>query len=276
VEKLTLQLEIKNVKLHNYGLQLEETVKTRTAALERALEETQKSKILAEEANNAKSVFLANMSHELRTPMHGILGFSKLGLTRLTSTDAEKLGSYFRQIHSSGNNLLALLNNLLDLSKLEAGMMVYDYCRISLVNLVNSVIDELKVLAEEKQIAIQFNPPKDEDEIKADMTRLSQVVRNLLSNALRYSNEGEKITVEIKAEDTDFVVSVRDYGVGIPEDETETIFDKFIQSSKTKNKSGGTGLGLSISQQIIKDHHGRIWAENNPDKGATFYFSIPK
>lgn len=276
VEELTLQLEKKNVKLHNYGLQLEETVKARTAELEQALEQTEESKKIAEEANNAKSEFLANMSHELRTPMHGILGFSKLGITKLDSSNVEKLGAYFQQIYTSGNKLLTLLNDLLDLSKLEAGMMVYDYSKISLASLVTSVIDELQALAAEKKIAIQFDHPSDSDEIEADLTRLSQVVRNLLSNALRYSQEGEKINVEIKNEDSNLTLAVRDYGVGIPENETEAIFDKFIQSSKTKSKSGGTGLGLSISQQIIKDHNGRIWAENNPDRGATFYFSIPK
>ncbi|MCG8334274.1 MAG: ATP-binding protein [Proteobacteria bacterium] len=276
VEKLTQQLEKKNVKLHNYGLQLEETVKARTAELERALEETEESKKAAEEANNAKSEFLANMSHELRTPMHGILGFSKLGISKLDSSNVDKLGSYFQQIYTSGDKLLTLLNDLLDLSKLEAGMMVYDYSKISLANLVNSVIDELQALAAEKKIVIQFKHPNTSNEIEADMIRLSQVVRNLISNALRYSQEGEKINVEIKNEDSSLVLAVRDYGVGIPENETEAIFDKFIQSSKTKRKSGGTGLGLSISRQIIKDHNGRIWAENNTERGATFYFSIPK
>ncbi len=276
VEELTLQLEKKNIKLHNYGLQLEETVKARTAELERALEQTEESKKIAEKANNAKSEFLANMSHELRTPMHGILGFSKLGISKLDPSNVDKLGNYFKQIHSSGNKLLTLLNDLLDLSKLEAGMMVYEYNKISLTNLVNSVIDELQALAAEKRIVIQFEHPTGGDEIEADMIRLSQVVRNLISNALRYSREGEKINIEIKNEDSNLTVAVRDYGVGIPENETEAIFDKFIQSSNTKSKSGGTGLGLSISQQIIKDHNGRIWAENNTDRGVTFYFSIPK
>ncbi len=131
-------------------------------------------------------------------------------------------------------------------------------------------------MAAEKKIVIQFKHPNSSNEIEADMIRLSQVVRNLISNALRYSQEGEKINVEIKNEDSSLVLAVRDYGVGIPENETEAIFDKFIQSSKTKRKSGGTGLGLSISRQIIKDHNGRIWAENNTERGATFYFSIPK
>ncbi len=276
VEELTLQLEKKNIKLHNYGLQLEETVKARTAELEQALVETEESKKIAVEANNAKSEFLANMSHELRTPMHGILGFSKLGINKLNNTGTSKLGSYFQQIYTSGDKLLTLLNDLLDLSKLEAGMMVYDYGKVSLVRLVSSVIDELEAIALEKGITIQLNHPNDEDMVEADNTRLGQVVRNLLSNALRYSEEGEKTKVEIKSESSELTVSVRDYGVGIPENETEAIFDKFIQSSKTKSNSGGTGLGLSISYQIIKDHKGRIWAENNPDRGATFYFSLPK
>ncbi len=277
VKQLTLELKNKNFKLRHYGKELEKTVKARTIDLEQALKQTNKSKRIVEKVDTAKSEFLANLSHELRTPMHGILGFSKLGFSKSSSLNKNKLGEFFEQIYSSGSSLMTLLDELLSFSKLEAGMIVYNYSKATLTSLVNSVITEMQPVAANKKISIHFDTlPKGIDVIEADIGKINQVIRNLLSNALRYSEQGSYINVQIRLESDEYITSVQDYGVGIPESEIETIFDKYVQSSETKSNSGGTGLGLSISHKIIADHGGKIWAKNNPEKGTTFHFTLPK
>ena len=257
------------LRRHRDNLQL--LVEERTHELTLAME-------AAERANQAKSEFLANMSHELRTPMHAILSFARLGSERAGSAAADKLQQYFARVEQSGERLLALLDDLLDLSKLEAGKMRYDMAEVDLAALVRTAIEEYAQLAHGRglTVAIEAAPA-----LRAwcDPARIGQVVRNLLSNAIKFSPRGGRIAVALQpARDAGrlaVVMSVSDEGAGIPEAELEQVFDKFVQSSKTRSGAGGTGLGLSICKQIVEDHGGRIWASSNQAQGARIVVLLP-
>lgn len=257
---------------------LEIKVNQRTKALEDA-------KNIAEQANNSKSEFLANMSHELRTPMHSILSFARFGIDMLRSDNikVDKLEKYYSRITTSGNQLLKLLNNLLDLSKLNAGKFPFAPAMTSIIDAVNHVISEVSVLADEKSISIELIYDSDRELIWCDEEMVQQIVRNLLSNAIRFShNEG---LIMVRVGDAQFKndcgeveaieVAVIDQGVGIPESELEHIFDQFSQSSKTNKGAGGTGLGLAICRDFVTLHKGKIFATNNQGSGATFTVVLP-
>lgn len=251
------------------GIVEDVTAKKQAAKLKMAKE-------AAEMANRIKSEFLANMSHELRTPMQGILGFAKLGVSKMEKISREKLSGYLKEIIKSGTSLLRLLDELLDLSKLEAGRADFRFQKHSLSESINAVMGELESLSFEKELRIDFNRPGFNDLAMFDSYKIGQVIRNLLSNAIKFSQPEGSIAIKIENDEQYFMVSIADEGPGVPEDELESIFDKFSQSSKTKNGSGGTGLGLAICKQIIEGHHGSIWAESPPQGGAIFRFTLPK
>ena len=251
-------------KLRDYAKALESTNK--------ALEE---SRYMAEEANRAKSEFLANMSHELRTPLHGILSFATFGRKKVENADRQKLLNYFKKIDTSGKTLLNLVNDLLDLSKLESGKISLDTFELDLNLLVHQVIDEFSSRVERQSIKIVCPKPQFDTKILADQQRIGQVMRNLMSNAVKFSPTGSTIEVQMTRENGKITVAVMDEGIGIPKGELKSIFDKFIQSSITRTGAGGTGLGLAICQEIVQSHNGRIWAENRPEGGAVLKFEIP-
>lgn len=243
------------------------------------------AKLNADRANQSKSEFLANMSHELRTPMHAILSFASMGDEKALDAKPEKLKQYFSRISDSGRRLLALLNDLLDLSKLESGVVGCHFKHHNVVRIVDSVLQEMSGLIKQKAVEIIHLPADDGAEAQCDSEKILQVVRNLLSNAVKFTPSGQQIVLQYfhstlpGVQSTQPVpalgVRVIDHGIGIPEGELSSVFDKFVQSSKTKTGAGGTGLGLAICKEIIDRHGGVIYASNNEYGGATFEFKIP-
>ncbi len=257
---------------------LEVKVTLRTKALEDA-------KNIAEQANRSKSEFLANMSHELRTPMHSILSFARFGADMLNSDKIkiEKLSKYYSRIITSGNKLLKLLNNLLDLSKLDAGKFPFVPVMASVEGAIHHVLQEISGLAHEKGLDITLDNRSIHPLVWCDIELVQQLVRNLLANAIRFSHEGEPVRVAIadcQINTPNGVVeaielTVCDVGVGIPELELDQIFKKFAQSSMTNKGAGGTGLGLAICKDLVGLHQGKIFASNNAAGGATFTVRLP-
>jgi signal transduction histidine kinase len=226
-------------------------------------------------ANQAKSEFLANMSHELRTPLHSIISFASFGVKKHASAQPEKLLEYFTRIRQSGRTLLELLNDLLDLAKLESRKIVFRFEPTDVSSLVESMKDEMEALLVERHLEMRYGAAGFHELVTLDSDKIKQVLRNLLNNAIKFSPQGGVIEVQISGAEGLVRVSVLDQGPGIPPDELEAVFDKFVQSSKTKTGAGGTGLGLAICREIIAAHKGRIWARNRPTGGAAFSFEIP-
>ena len=247
----------------------------------------------AENANKAKSEFLANMSHELRTPMHAIISFTHLSLKQfqspsLTQKQTDKLHKFLSTIETSSQRLLLLLNDLLDLSKLESGKEEFELKNHDLYQLSQQIAEEFSAKIEEKQLKFILKKPSIPSLVLCDKNKILQVLSNLIANAIKFSRENKKILLTIenaevilgkRATDTHktngVLLSIIDQGLGVPDNELSSVFDKFIQSSKTKSGAGGTGLGLSISQEIILAHKGKIWAEHNPEGGAVFKLFLP-
>jgi two-component system sensor histidine kinase ChiS len=224
----------------------------------------------------AKENFLNNISHEMRTPMQGIYGIAQDLKDNWQIMENDRKLAHLKLIIKSSERLISLFCNLLDLGKLSANQMTMNFEHADLQEIVEDVISEFEYSNFTRNIKIVFNKSKTTDfSTKLDKIRIAQVVRNIVSNAIRYSSEGEIIvTIECDAANN-FVVCVRDNGIGIPEEELGVIFLPFIQSTRTKTNAGGTGLGLSICAEIINLHKGKIWALNNPEGGASIFFSLP-
>jgi signal transduction histidine kinase len=226
-------------------------------------------------ADKHKSEFLANMSHELRTPLNAILGYTELILDEIYGDVPEKIEKILVRLEKNGRNLLNLINDVLDISKIEAGRLTLSLDDYSLGELVNTVLVSVEGLAAEKGLKLSVTVDKDLPVGKADQQRIGQILVNLLGNAIKFTDEGE-VGVEVGTRNGSFLVSVLDTGLGLSAEDTQIIFKEFrqVDGSSTRER-GGTGLGLSIAKKIVEMHGGSIWVEARPEGGAIFSFSIP-
>jgi len=228
-----------------------------------------------EVASKHKSQFLANMSHELRTPLNAILGYAELMLDSIYGEPSDKMRVVLERLQSNGRHLLGLINDVLDLSKIEAGQLTLSLNDYSLNDLVHGVVSAVEPLAAEKRLAFTAKVAPNLPAGRGDERRLSQVLLNLVGNAIKFTDKGE-VAIRASATNGAFTVSVCDTGPGIPVADQAKIFEEFQQAdSSITRKKGGTGLGLSIAKRIIEMHGGRIWVESEPGKGSTFYFTLP-
>jgi signal transduction histidine kinase len=233
-----------------------------------------KSRQLAQ-ASRHKSQFLANMSHELRTPLNAILGYTELLIDKVYGETPAKMQDVLRRIDSNGKHLLGLINDVLDLSKIEAGQLVLALGDYSLKNVVHTVSSVVEPLANEKQLKFSIELPPDLPPGYGDERRLTQVVLNLVGNAIKFTDVGEVVIRAAKVNGS-FEVSVRDTGPGISKADEARLFQEFQQADNSiTRKKGGTGLGLAICKRIIELHGGRIWVESAPGHGSTFSFTLP-
>ncbi len=235
-----------------------------------------RARIAAEEANRMKSEFLANMSHELRTPLNSIIGFSDVLDTGTFGALNERQTQYIRNINISGNLLLELINNLLDLSKIESGKMEIEYVSTNILDVVTAVISLTSIAAKKKKINVTSRVPSKTGTILADDIKLKEILYNLVDNAIKFTPENGKVDIFASLEDEKLLVSVKDTGIGISPEDHERIFNPFIQADgSNKREYGGTGLGLMLVREYIKMHGGEIKLESEPGKGTTFTFMIP-
>jgi signal transduction histidine kinase len=254
---------------------LEEKVEERTRELEKALAELDEKGRQLEAASRHKSEFLANMSHELRTPLNAILGFSQVLRERLFGEVNEKQAEYLDDILTSANHLLALINDILDLSKVEAGQVELEVAPFSLREALERgvVMVRERALKDGVQVTLAANP--EVDLVAGDERRIRQVVFNLLSNAVKFTPAGGVVDVRATQINGEVRVSVADTGPGIAAEDLERIFEEFQQTEAGIEQREGTGLGLALSKRLVELHGGRIWVDSEPGNGSTFVFTLP-
>jgi signal transduction histidine kinase len=241
----------------------------------RLFEEIQEKSRQVEEASKHKSQFLANMSHELRTPLNAILGYAELVLDGIYGDAPEKMRNVLERIQTNGKHLLGLINDVLDLSKIEAGQLVLSLNDYSIKDMMQGVYVAVEPLAGNKKLNFKLEVPPDLPPARGDERRLSQVLLNLVGNAIKFTDTGE-VAIKASTANGSYTVAVRDTGPGIAEADQAKIFEEFQQSESTHTKAkGGTGLGLAIAKRIVEMHGGRLWVESTLGNGATFFFTVP-
>jgi two-component system, NtrC family, sensor kinase len=254
---------------------LEQKVEERTRELQQALAELSRKGRQLEVASKHKSDFLANMSHELRTPLNAIIGFSQVLRQRLFGPVNEKQEEYLDDILSSGHHLLSLINDVLDLSKVEAGQVELEVDSFSLREALERGVVMVREPASKRGVAVVLELAPGVDLVEGDERRLRQVVFNLLSNAVKFTPEGGSIVVASARVDGEVQVSVTDTGPGIVAEDRERIFEEFHQTDVGVQQREGTGLGLALSKRLVELHGGRIWVESEHGHGSCFVFTLP-
>jgi signal transduction histidine kinase len=226
-------------------------------------------------ASQHKSEFLANMSHELRTPLNAIIGFSEVLTERMFGDLNEKQEEYLKDIYASGQHLLSLINDILDLSKIEAGRMELELTDFDFHTAVDNALTLVRERAGRRGIALHQVVDRRLGQIRGDERKIKQVLLNLLSNALKFTPDGGRVDVQATVSDDMAEVSVSDTGVGIAPEDQEAVFEEFRQVGTADKKVEGTGLGLALSRKFIELHGGRIWVQSQVDVGSTFTFRVP-
>jgi len=241
----------------------------------RLFDEIQDKSRQLEEASQHKSQFLANMSHELRTPLNAILGYTELMADGAYGEPSDETLGVLKRLEANGKHLLGLINDVLDLSKIEAGQLVLELSDYSVQDIAQTVRSTLEPLAADKKLAFKVELAPELPPGHGDGRRLTQVLINLVGNAIKFTDAGE-VAIKADAHNGSFHVSVRDTGPGISSADQARLFQEFQQADNAiTKKKGGTGLGLAISKRIIEMHGGRIWVESQPGQGSTFTFTLP-
>lgn len=273
-KKVEEELKEKNLALEKLSRSLEEKVRERTMKLEAANRNLK-------EASRMKSEFLANMSHELRTPLNAVLGFSEILLDRIFGDINEKQGEHLKNIYNSGKKLLDIINDILDISKIEAGRMYLQPVLFPVNSFIQQCVNEVMSSAIKKNIEINTIFDAKVTTVYADEARFRQILNNLLSNAIKFTDRGGRVKVVtslyIESAGKEWVrIEVSDTGIGISKKDRGHIFDTFrqIDSSKTRQHEG-TGLGLALCKKLVDMHGGKIWLESKLGAFSSFYFTMP-
>jgi signal transduction histidine kinase len=248
-----------------------------TIALENARAYAVERKVVEQlrELDRSKRRFLANMSHELRTPLTNIIGFSKLLLKGISGPLTGQQQDDLQIVYQDSQHLLGLINDLLEVSHIEAGLVELDFQQVDFVELINSVMSTASALVRDKDVELDQDIAPNLPAVQADKARIRQVLLRLLANAAKFTEQGA-ITVRAWSTNGDLRVSVSDTGVGIPAEDQERIFERFEQGTlENGSRPNGAGLGLALSKEFVEMHGGRIWVESEANKGSTFTFSLP-
>jgi len=245
--------------------------------LKQSEEALRESKELAESASRAKSEFLANMSHELRTPLNAVIGFAEILYDGICGELNELQKSSVIDIQESGKHLLRMINDILDLSKIESGKMDLQPEIFSISRAMDDVYSIVRDMANKKRLNMQFIVPNDLPDIYADQVKFKQIMYNLLSNAVKFTLYGGDITVNAGFFDTEYLISITDTGIGIEPKDHKIIFEEFKQLEYSRSRQyEGTGLGLALTKKLVELHGGRIWVESEGSgKGSKFSFTLP-
>jgi len=264
-KKMWEELQNAHTRLKKAKAEVDRKVKRRTQQFQKAKEE-------AERANQMKSIFLASMSHELRTPLNSIIGFTGIVLQGFAGELNDEQKKQLEMSYGSAKHLLSLINDLLDISKIESGELKPDIEEFSVAEVGIKIRDSLMIMAEEKELEFIFSIP--DINITSDKRRVEQILLNLVNNALKFTEKG-KVEVKAHKRDGNIEVIVKDTGIGIKEEDFHKLFQPFVQLEYTFTEEAGTGLGLYLTKNLVQLLKGRIHMESEYEKGSTFTFILP-
>ncbi len=271
---LRQEFDSRQEELQKFVVELDNRVKERTKELEISKQQAEEARQQAEDANQIKSQFLANMSHELRTPLNAILNFTAFVADGVMGDVNEEQEDALRQSISSGKHLLALINDILDVTKIEAGLMDLFIQPVDLSEVINGAVSIGKALAKDKPVQMITEIQEKLPTTYGDKRRLRQVFLNVISNAFKFTKEGS-VTIYADATDTHLKVRVTDTGIGIAPENYDMVFESFKQVKNDNLEVVGTGLGMPISKYFVESHQGKMWFESQVGAGTTFFIELP-